>query len=202
MELYKQTLDQITGHEGCRVSGKVEVNRIPGNIHFSFHQYESIVHQLRGSGIYTLDLSHTVVNFQFDEGASKKALATKNKFRDTSVTNPLERTTMKGEDGNSTFVYFLNVIRTVYEEDARKNYTLNQYTASKYKSKTVRDGIPAVYVRYDIAPIYVYYSFRSNSIMHFLVRIIAIIGGVITVAGIIVSFLQNSAYQLSKTLHD
>ncbi len=183
------------------MKGTVDVNRIPGNIHFSFHQYENVVSQLRANGIFSLDLSHSISNFQFDEGASRKATAIKQKFRDNSLANPLEATRMAGEDGNSTFIYYLNVIRTVYA-DKGMNTTLNQYTASKYRSKTHNDGVPAVYIRYDIAPIYVYYSFRSNSVMHFLVRIIAIIGGVITVAGIVVSFMQSSAYQLSKSLHE
>ena len=177
----------------------VEVNRIPGNIHFSFHQYETTVFELWKNG-YNLDLSHTISDFQFDEGISKKAKVVKQKFRDLSVTDPLTQTGMKAEEGNTTFVYFLNVIRTMYNDNG--NYTLNQYTVNKYKSKASRDQVPVVYLRYDIAPIYVYYSFRQNSIMHFLVRIIAIIGGVITVAGIAVSFLQTSAYQLVKSEHD
>lgn len=180
--------------------GTVEVNRIPGNIHFSFHKYESVVFQLRGNGIYGLDLSHAIANFHFDEGASSRAAAVKKRFRDNSVLNPLEGTKMLGEDGNSTFVYYLNVIRTVYS-DKGQNATLNQYTASKYRSKTQQEGIPAVFIRYDIAPIYVYYSFRGNSVLHFLVRIIAIVGGVITVAGLVVTFMQSSAYQLTKSLH-
>ena len=199
LEVYQETLNQLKAKEGCRVTGKVDVNRIPGNIHFSFHQYENIVHQLRAQGIHALDLSHRIVNFHFDEGIPKQETYIKQKFRDASVTNPLVGTELRGEEGNNTFVYFLNVIRTVYEDSSTKNYTLNQYTASKYKSKAVPQSVPAVFVRYDIAPIYVYYSFRSNSVMHFLVRIIAIIGGVITVAGIVVSFLQNSAYQLLKS---
>eukprot|EP00826_Nyctotherus_ovalis_P017930 TRINITY_DN1530_c0_g6_i1.p2 TRINITY_DN1530_c0_g6~~TRINITY_DN1530_c0_g6_i1.p2 ORF type:complete len:132 (-),score=24.34 TRINITY_DN1530_c0_g6_i1:56-451(-) len=129
-------------------------------------------------------------------------LLMKKKFRDLSVTNPLDKTGMTGPDGDNTFVYFLNVIRTVYNQGGVTNHTLNQYTVNKYTSKTGAGTVPAVFMRYDIAPIYVYYTFRENSVMHFLVRIIAIIGGVITVAGIIVSFLQNSAYQLVKTLKE
>lgn len=105
-------------------------------------------------------------------------------------------------EGNNNFVYYLNVIRAVYRDSDNTNHTLDQYTVSKYKSKIGKDDIPSVIIRYDIAPIYVYYKFRSNSVMHFLVRIIAIIGGVITVAGIIVSLLQSSAYQLTKSLKE
>ena len=180
----------------------VDVNRIPGNIHFSFHQYENIVFQLMQNGVTTFDLSHGINNFRFDEAASKKTLMIKRKFRDTSVASPLDLTQMDAEGTSATFVYFLNVIRTVYNDGGRMNRTLNQYTASKYKQRTPNGGIPAVFVRYDIAPIYVYYAFRDNSIMHFLVRIIAIIGGVITVAGIIVSFMQNSAYHIAKSFKE
>eukprot|EP00826_Nyctotherus_ovalis_P051596 TRINITY_DN6454_c0_g3_i1.p1 TRINITY_DN6454_c0_g3~~TRINITY_DN6454_c0_g3_i1.p1 ORF type:complete len:110 (+),score=15.99 TRINITY_DN6454_c0_g3_i1:839-1168(+) len=105
---------------------------------------------------------------------------------------------MKVDEGNNNFVYFLNVIRTVYNERGKANHTLDQYTSSKYTSRIHENAVPAVYMRFDIAPIYVYYTFRENSVMHFLVRIIAIIGGVITVAGIAVSFLQSSAYHLIR----
>lgn len=185
--------------EGCRVKGAVEVNRIPGNIHFSFHKYENVVFKLLEKGFGNQDLSHTVNSFEFDGGATDMLLVMKKKYRDLSPTSPLDNTAMIAIGDDSTFVYFLNVIRTVYNQESKTNHTLNQYTVNKYTSKTASGNVPAVYMRYDIAPIYVYYTFRDNSVMHFLVRIIAIIGGVITVAGIIVSFLQNSAYQLVKS---
>lgn len=184
--------------EGCRVRGAVEVNRIPGNIHFSFHKHENVVFKLLEEGLGNQNLSHTINRFEFDGGATDMLLVMKKKYRDLSSTSPLDNTAMKAIYEDSTFVYFLNVIRTVYNQEGKTNHTLNQYTANKYTSKTASGNVPGVYMRYDIAPIYVYYTFRDNSAMHFLVRIIAIIGGVITVAGIIVSFLQNSAYQLVK----
>lgn len=179
--------------------GAVEVNRIPGNIHFSFHEFEAVAHKLREQNVKPIDLSHRVNKFQFDEGATNELVRIKKKFGDDSPINPLDRTSMKVGEGNNNFVYFLNVIRTVYNERGKANHTLDQYTSSKYTSRIHDSAIPAVYMRFDIAPIYVYYTFRENSVMHFLVRIIAIIGGVITVAGIAVSFLQSSVYHFIKT---
>lgn len=174
------------------------MNRIPGNIHFSFHDHENVVYELRKKGIYRLDLSHHINKFDIDEESSLEAIKIRKAFGDRAKINPLSNTKLYGPDGNSTFVYYLNVVRTVYG-DGGKNYTLNQYTVSKYQSNTKANGIPAVYMRFEIAPIYVYYSFRQSSLIHFIVRTIAIIGGVITVAGIVVSFLQTSAYQIGKT---
>lgn len=194
-------MEELNANEGCRVTGKVEVNRIPGNIHFSFHEYQNIYQQLKQNGIKNIDVSHTIVSFDFDEGSTKEARIVKKKFRDTSKENPLDMTSMLGDDNNS-FVYYLNVVRTVYNGAGQKNYTLNQYTVNKYKSKTQDNNVPIVFLQYDIAPIYVYYSFRSNSVMTFMVRIIAIIGGVITVAGILVALLQNSVYHITKSIKE
>ena len=177
------------------------MNRIPGSIHFSFHKAEATVRELMNNG-HLFDLSHLINNFQFDNGSTPSLIAMKKKFRDESPVSPLVGTSMRGSEENENYVYFLSVIRTVYNEKGIRNHTLSQYNVHKYKPKAYRGNIPSLYIRYDIAPIFVYYSFRSNSIMHFLVRIIAIIGGVITVAGIIVSFLQSSAYQLVKSLKE
>jgi len=178
----------------------IEVNRIPGNIHFSFEEFEKIVFQLREKNLKGLDLTHTINYFRFDGGATRKLVQMKEKFGDKSPTSPLDHTGIQGVGDNNNYVYFLNVIRTVYNEKGTTNHTLNQYTSSKYTSRIRNDQVPAMYMRYDIAPIYVYYTFKANSIMHFLVRIIAIIGGVITVAGIFVSFLQSSAYHIVTTI--
>ena len=202
MEVYKIAESQVQSKEGCRVKGAVEVNRIPGNIHFSFHKHENVIFKLREQGLKSTDLTHIINSFQFDGGATKMLLLMKKKYRDLSPTSPLDSTSMSASDEDNTFVYFLNVIRTVYNQEGKTNHTLNQYTVNKYTSKTASNVVPAVYMRYDIAPIYVYYTFRENSVMHFLVRIIAIIGGVITVAGIVVSFLQSSVYQLVRQTQD
>lgn len=154
---------------------------------------------MQEKGIKSLDLAHTINSFQFDGGATNKLIKMKEKFGDNSPTSPLDHTGMQTTQENNNYVYFLNVIRTVYNEKGKTNHTLNQYTSSKYTSRIRNNAVPAVFMRYDIAPIYVYYTFKENSVMHFLVRIIAIIGGVITVAGIIVSFLQNSVYHIAKS---
>lgn len=154
---------------------------------------------MREKGLRTLDLAHTINTFQFDDGATDKLIKMKEKFGDKYPTSPLDHTGIQTNKENNNYIYFLNVIRTVYNEKGKTNHTLNQYTSNKYTSRIRNNGIPAVYMRYDIAPIYVYYTFKENSIMHFLVRIIAIIGGVITVAGIIVSFLQSSVYHIAKS---
>ena len=122
----------------------------------------------------------------------------KAKFNDKSIMRPLTGSKMISHTKNSTFVYFMNIIKTVYN-DKGKNFTLNQYTLNKYESKTANNGIPGVFIKYDLAPIYVYYTIIKKSSIHFIVRIISIIGGVITVAGIIASFLHTSSHQLVRT---
>lgn len=168
-------------------------------MHFSFQRHSSLIGILRDRDVFNFDLSHDINVFQFEQGASSEALAVKRKFKDYSQLNSLQGMKVRSLKENGTFVYYMNIIRTVYN-DKEENYTLNQYTLSKYESATMVNDIPGVIVKYDIAPIYVYYRIRENSTIHFFIRIISIIGGVITVAGVIASFLHTSPHKLVSAL--
>jgi len=154
---------------------------------------------LREKGEYNFDLSHKINIFQFERHTSTEAQAIKRRFKDNSILNTLEGIHMISQRTNGTFVYYMNIIKTVYNEN-NNNLTLNQYTLSKYESTTMINDIPGVIIKYDIAPIYVYYEIKENSSIHFVIRIISILGGVITVAGLIASLMHTSSHRLISTL--
>lgn len=47
----KQILSDLQQKNGCRVSGWFEIDRVPGNFHFSSHGYGNLIPQLINKGV-------------------------------------------------------------------------------------------------------------------------------------------------------
>jgi hypothetical protein len=43
-------IEDINNKKGCRMKGFFEIDRVPGNFHFSCHGYGSIIHRLVNQG--------------------------------------------------------------------------------------------------------------------------------------------------------
>lgn len=46
----QRVIQDITQKKGCRMKGYFEIDRVPGNFHFSCHGYGSIIHRLVNQG--------------------------------------------------------------------------------------------------------------------------------------------------------
>ena len=57
-------MKQINNNEGCKLSGFVFINKVPGNFHISGHHYPDAVQKLFMAG-YKLDFSHTINHLSF-----------------------------------------------------------------------------------------------------------------------------------------
>ena len=52
-EKLNRVIQDINEKKGCRVKGHFEIDRVPGNFHFSCHAYGAIVHRLVNQGYRT-----------------------------------------------------------------------------------------------------------------------------------------------------
>jgi len=56
--------------EGCRIYGKLLLNRVPGNFHISSHAFGGFLQMILGDD-FKMDLQHTINKFSFtDPGLS------------------------------------------------------------------------------------------------------------------------------------
>ena len=46
----QRVIDDINAKKGCRMKGSFDIDRVPGNFHFSCHAYGSFVHRLVNQG--------------------------------------------------------------------------------------------------------------------------------------------------------
>ncbi|KAL4479478.1 hypothetical protein ABPG72_011800 [Tetrahymena utriculariae] len=184
--------------EGCKISGFMLVNKVPGNFHISSHAYGNYLQRIfQDSRINTLDLSHVINHLSFGEENDLNRI--KKTFQQ-GILQPLDNTKkIKPENLRTvgvTHQYYINVVPTTYKDLSNRKYHVYQFVANSNEMTT--QHLPAVFFRYDLSPVTVQFSQTTESFLHFLVQVCAIIGGVFTVAGIIDSLVHRSVVHILK----
>ncbi|KIM43117.1 hypothetical protein M413DRAFT_443928 [Hebeloma cylindrosporum] len=213
--------------EGCNISGRIRVNKVIGNIHFSpgrsfqtntRNLYE-LVPYLRDNTNHH-DFSHFIHNFAFegdDEYDFLKAEASKDmKKRMGLGANPLDGTQLQTTKAQYMFQYFLKVVATQFRtlNDGQVVNT-HQYSATHFErdlSEGVNgetpsgihvqhgvSGLPGAFFNFEISPIRVVHAETRQSFAHFLTSTCAIVGGVLTVASLLDSILFATGKALKKS---
>ena len=84
---------------------------------------------------------------------------------------------------------YSEVVPTVYNS-LKGSMTIrsNQYSVTEHERELGHDaghGVPGVYFMYDMSPITVQYTERKQSVAHLLTSLLAILGGVFSIASLI-----------------
>ncbi|XP_043977609.1 endoplasmic reticulum-Golgi intermediate compartment protein 3 isoform X2 [Gambusia affinis] len=163
-------------NEGCQVYGFLEVNKVAGNFHFapgkSFQQSHVHVHDLQSFGLDNINMTHLIKHLSFGKDYP-------------GIVNPLDGTDVSApQDGE--------VVKT------------NQFSVTRHEKVAnglIGDqGLPGVFVLYELSPMMVKFTEKHRSLTHFLTGVCAIIGGVFTVAGLIDSLIYHSARAIQKKI--
>lgn len=172
------------GEEGCLFEANFLINKVPGNFHVSTHSateqpdnpdFAHIIHELR----FGAKIDNPDVPGAFNALYHRKKL-----------------------DGSNieSYDYVMKIVPTIYEESSGTSIAY-QYTYAFRKYVSFGHGgrvIPALWFRYDLAPLTVRYYVKRPPIYSFITTICAIIGGTFTVAGIIDSFIFTASELFKK----
>ncbi|EKE42566.1 hypothetical protein ENUP19_0223G0018 [Entamoeba nuttalli] len=169
--------------EGCRISGTVFVNRASGN----FHIAPGSSQQLTQEHIHSVDwisgginLTHTWNFLSFGDSFP-------------GMINPLDGIVKVDRTNNSMYQYFVQVVPMTYTSLDNKVINTNGYSVTEHyrpgSLKSPEQGIPGVFVIYDISSIEVLYFEEKNSFGHLLTSICGIIGGVFALFSLLDYFI-------------
>eukprot|EP01027_Heterolobosea_sp_BB2_P002026 GEZU01003044.1.p1 GENE.GEZU01003044.1~~GEZU01003044.1.p1 ORF type:complete len:389 (+),score=137.51 GEZU01003044.1:121-1287(+) len=180
--------------EGCNLYGFILVNKVAGNFHFapglSFNQASRHVHDYMPFEIEQFNVSHVIHRLGFGEDYP-------------GLKNPLDGASKIIEEGSGLYQYFIKVVPTIYEfADGRKLET-NQYSVTESfrpKKGSSQQLVPSVFFMYDLSPIMVHIREKRKSFIHFLTSLCAIVGGVLTVAGLVDTILYNALRGMKKKM--
>lgn len=118
-------LDKIKeqANQGCRIRGKVTVNKVAGNFHVapgrSFQRGNAHVHDIQQYLEQGLDFSHQIEHLSFGE-------------KIPNVHNPLDDTKVENAEGLFMFQYYLKVVGTRYYYLDKEPVFTNQFSVTQY----------------------------------------------------------------------
>lgn len=195
--LTAEMLAQRDSSEGCNLAGFVTVNRVAGNFHIAPGRSTQI-----GSYVHThnvdflarnINVTHTIHTLSFGDAYP-------------GVVNPLDRHVEVDRAGAAMVQYFVKIVPTTYTFRDGTVITTNQYSVTEHahhvELSSAPNGVPGLFVLYDVSPISVRYTEIQKSFLHFLTNVCAIVGGVITVASLLDNFIyRHRSASSSSSLH-
>jgi len=212
--------------EGCNIRGRIRVNKVIGNIHLSpgrsfqtsSRNIYELVPYLRNDG-NRHDFSHAINYFGFegdDEYDFTKAEAGREMKAKMGIENgPLDGSGKNTSKAQYMFQYFLKVVSTQFRTLDGRVVNTHQYSQTNFERDLGQgsegdspsgihlqhgvNGVPGAFFNYEISPILVVHSETRQSFAHFLTSTCAIIGGVLTVASLVDSFLFAANRSLKKS---
>ncbi len=196
--------------EGCRLSGRLAVNKVAGNFHIAMgetHQRGAgHIHQFNPSAIGNYNVTHTINALSFGEPFPGQL-------------NPLDGAVRAPEEGSAVYMYYVKVIPTQYQGSSAGSgsggsaggLSTYQYSVSSQMRPAVVKGVrqnvlPGLFFVYELAPYLVTVTEARGSFLHFLTGLCAILGGVLTLARLADTLLRVAAWgsggqkELSKTV--
>lgn len=181
--------EEFANNEGCHISGHMTVRRVAGKIFISAHQHQvfQMLPQLLGTHHVpkVSNLSHVVHRVGFGPAYPGQV-------------NPLDGYSRVMTDATYAFKYFLKVVPTEYYSRLGRVTETHQYSVTEYTARLDGGGAqpPSVEMSYDLSPIVMTVNERPPSILHFLVRLCAVVGGAFAVTGMADKWIHNLVLML------
>lgn len=198
-EVVQKTSEALDLNRGWRLKGNLIVNKVNGNFHISSHAYAEAIMILYAQR-KMLDFSHTIKHLSF---GSEESISKIKSITGGYNLSPLDKkidshrpANMGGHFHNTMTTYYLDITATKYLVGDEEEYSAHEYS---YSTQTINThGMPAIFVKYELSPIFINYKVTQIPFFVFLIRLWAIVGGVYTVAGIIETLFLDTVDSLNK----
>jgi len=154
--------------EGCRVSGFVEVARVPGTVHF-----EAVHPKDKNLNLAYTNVSHHVHHFSFGEAPRRSIASLPQEYK--NHVNPIDGKTFVADRFHMAPQHYIKVVHTRFESirDIRSYQQTHQW-----RVRTVeRRVIPQAKFSFDLAPVEVVITKGERRWYDFVTSLFAIIGG-------------------------
>ncbi|KAG5472169.1 hypothetical protein CUR178_02845 [Leishmania enriettii] len=203
-----------SGKEGCNLYAAFAASRATGSLQFIPGRiYETLgrrMHDLMGSTTRKLDLSHTVHTLEFGEHFPGQQNPLDGAAQGSALSGDAK------DAMNGRFSYFVKVVPTTYQRHSlvtglKDTVESNQYSATHHftpsvaakaesQAATKQEILPGVFFAYDLSPVRILVQERHPypSVIHFVLQLCAVCGGVLTVVGLLDSLCFHSVRKIRK----
>jgi len=192
-------IQSIEEDEGCLIEGFLEVNKVPGNIHISYHPFRRVFDYLVESQPEKFKKLKLMHKFNYltlgDKNIPINELNSFGVYPHDEMPNFIER-----DNKQPNYDYFIKIIPHVLRNEEDNSTKLNyQYSLSFSNRKSEDSEMSMIMINYDMSEVTILVTKRSNNILHFLTHICAIVGGVFVIFSIINRMLQSVFDSPDKT---
>lgn len=181
--------------EGCLVGGKLDVNKVQGNVHIAVgeshveggHHHHHWPERVRALGFNT---SHYISHFSFGKEYP-------------GMINPLDGFQFT-ETGVGQMSYFVQVVPTTYISPSGEKIETNQFSVTYHHSMVDLNSdhieLPGVFFKYDISPLRIQIQEENKPFSRFVIRILAVVGGIWAVIGMVYASTNTVVSKVVKKL--
>jgi len=187
---------RIKTEEGCKVSGHLMVNRVPGNFHI---EARSKAHNLN---VAMTNLTHTINHLNFGEDlrivTSTKAKRILKQIPDSynvKQLHPLDDRTYTTDRFHQAFHHNLKVVATYYNMGSSQKLSAYQMLAQSQIVEYDDMSVPEARFSYDISPMSVVVMKKGRKWYDYFTSLCAIIGGTFSTLGLI----DGALYKVFKS---
>eukprot|EP00521_Asterionellopsis_glacialis_P008374 CAMPEP_0195283716 /NCGR_PEP_ID=MMETSP0707-20130614/2170_1 /TAXON_ID=33640 /ORGANISM="Asterionellopsis glacialis, Strain CCMP134" /LENGTH=408 /DNA_ID=CAMNT_0040342935 /DNA_START=157 /DNA_END=1383 /DNA_ORIENTATION=+ len=178
--------------EGCRVVGNVALSTGGGNLHFTpgrdaDKEIENgditSFMQFLFSSFETFNVSHTLNRVRFGTEYP-------------GVVHQLDGITKTIEDQHGMYQYYFQVVPTLYKKLDGTVIQTNQYSVTehlRHVNPGSNRGLPGVFFFYEVSALHVEIEETRRGWIKFCTSVCAIVGGVVTVMGMLDQFVYNAS---------
>ncbi|CAD8179417.1 unnamed protein product [Paramecium pentaurelia] len=185
----------INQGDQCQLKGFFQINKVPGNFHISYHAHHYLIQRIHQRELQTfrkLKLDHTIYDLRFGEISSAKLKKYSKSLQKFQLPwKQIEKSVPEGE--KQDYEYYINALPVKFYDVNELNYqTLYKYSINEASMPRTFTEIDSIYFKYQISPVNMVYSIQKKSVYHFIVQLLAIVGGVFAVIGILNSIIQKA----------
>jgi len=189
-------LDDVTKaveeDEQCRLSGHIDINKVPGNIHISHHAYTQLwdyMKYVKPEKFPLLTFSHKTTGINFGNYKQIKKIF-KRFGMDSAHTefNRHESLPTFLTKSKKNFDYFLKIIPYLFVDEERGTSTLGYQYSLNFREREFNDhsgDMHIIMINYDFSPITMRIVRKMKYYSTFLTHICAIVGGIFVIFSII-----------------
>jgi hypothetical protein len=183
-------------HEGCSLFGYVEVSRAPGTLHISPHASR---HSFDFSAVNT---THHIDHLSFGlELSARQRARLPVDVRDRLMT--LDGAHFTAMRFRETYEHHVNIMPTSYGHGTGTgpyvgSYRIETYQFTATSQGRTRDTLPHLMITYDVSPIHAHIVEKTSATTEFLVSLCAIIGGAVSLFGLVDGMLHSGTETLKR----
>lgn len=184
------------GGEGCRLTGRLKVKKVPGTIRINLHSlrysYDTLL----------INASHYIDRIWFNDPEGRLAGPAFDHFREGIVRKwqaaPLNNKHFIGHENHYSYVHYIKLVAKSFAlsgTPSDDDLHMHSYSAVSTEHEVPINIPPFIALQYDLSPIAVLEYPKYTPLYHFLTNFMAIVGGVFAIVGL----FENVLFQITKS---